>query len=75
LGRGKKLQLSWSASSDNVAVAGYRIYRDGTQVGTTGGTGFADVLSGKRTSATYWVVAFDGAGNPSLPSTALVVSP
>lgn len=73
-GKGKKLELSWSPSSDNVAVAGYSVYRDGTQVGTTTGTKFGDMLTGKRPSATYWVVAFDQAGNPSPASPALAVS-
>jgi len=32
--------LSWTASSDNVAVTGYRLYRDGTQVGAAAATNF-----------------------------------
>jgi hypothetical protein len=64
-GKGKKIGLSWSASIDNVGVAGYRIYRNGSPVGTTSGTTYSDTLGGKNPSATYSVVAFDAAGNVS----------
>jgi|LSQX01.1.fsa_nt_gb cobyrinic acid a,c-diamide synthase len=30
-----EISLSWKASTDNVGVTGYRIYRDGKQVGTS----------------------------------------
>jgi chitodextrinase len=74
LGKGKQVRLSWTASSDNVGVAGYRVYRNGSPVGTTTATGYADALGGKSPSATYYVVAFDGAGNVSVRSTSVAVS-
>lgn len=60
-----QVQLSWNASSDNVSVTGYRIYRDGQQIGTTSGTTYADsgLAAGKAYS--YAVAAFDGSGNVS----------
>ena len=73
LAKGKKAQLSWSASSDNIAVAGYRIFRNGAQVAQTTGTSYTDSLGGRRPSATYHVVAFDAAGNVSPPSAAVSV--
>ena len=54
------LTLTWSASTDNVAVAGYRIFRNGTQVGTTGTTSYADSGLVASTSYTYTVDAYDG---------------
>ncbi|HMJ39987.1 MAG TPA: choice-of-anchor Q domain-containing protein, partial [Verrucomicrobiae bacterium] len=30
--------LAWNASTDNVGVAGYTVYRNGTSIATTGGT-------------------------------------
>ena len=30
----REIDLAWSASTDNVGVAGYHIYRDGTQINT-----------------------------------------
>lgn len=67
MSKGKKVALAWSPSSDNVGVSGYRIYRNGSQLTTTSGTSFTDTLSGKP-SATYYVVAYDAAGNVSPPS-------
>src|SRR5207302_3682493 len=37
-----QINLSWTASSDNVGVSGYRVYRGGTQIGTPGTTSFTD---------------------------------
>lgn len=59
--------LSWSASTDNVAVSGYDVFRSTsgaplTAVGTTTATTFTDRLSGL---AQYQVRARDAAGNTS----------
>ena len=32
--------LGWAASSDNVGVTGYEVFRDGASIGTPGGTSF-----------------------------------
>ncbi len=37
-----QVNLSWTSSSDNVGVAGYAIYRNGTQVTTTSGLSYTD---------------------------------
>jgi chitodextrinase len=60
--------LSWSASTDNVGVAGYHVLRNGTQVGTTSATSYADTGLAASTKYTYTVTAFDAAGNVSAPS-------
>ncbi len=54
--------LSWTSAADNVGVAGYRVSRNGTLLGTTGVTTFVDdtPISG---STTYAVSAYDAAGN------------
>lgn len=67
-GKGKKVVLAWQASSDNVGVAGYRVYRLDALVGDVPGTSYTDSLPGKSPSATYVVVAYDAAGNRSAPS-------
>ncbi len=57
--------LEWGASTDPVAVAGYRIFRDGAPIATVSAhqTQYADTsVSGAR-RYTYVVEAFDGAGN------------
>jgi hypothetical protein len=63
-----QIDLSWTASADNVGVAGYRVYRDGIQVATTMQTGYADVALAAATAYTYTVEAFDAAQNASPPS-------
>ena len=73
LGKGKKAHLSWSGSSDNVGVAGYRIYRNGSAVGTTSGTTYVDAIGGRNPTASYYVVAFDASGNVSPPSNSITV--
>lgn len=60
-----QVDLSWTASTDNVGVAGYRIFRDGTQVGTSSATTYSDTGLTKLTTYAYTVLAYDAAGNPS----------
>jgi hypothetical protein len=71
----KKVTLSWAASTDNVAVVGYRIYRNGVQVGSAAGTGYVDTLPGRPAPTTYTVRAHDAAGNLGPPSNAFAVAP
>jgi chitodextrinase len=66
--KGKKFVLAWNASTDNIGVVGYRVYRDGNIVATTTSTAYSDTLGGKSPTATYSVVAFDAAGNISAAS-------
>ena len=72
-GKGKKIVLAWTASTDDAGVAGYRVIRDEKQVGETQTTTYTDTLGGKSPTATYVVVAYDAAGNVSAPSTPLSV--
>jgi len=63
-----QINLSWAASSDNVGVSGYRVYRGGTQIATTSVTSFTDTGLSASTTYTYAVAAFDAAGNLSAQS-------
>jgi len=65
---GSSASLSWSPSTDNVGVTGYRVYRNGTQVGTASGTTFTDSGLSASTNYTYTVAAYDAAGNVSAQS-------
>src|SRR5207302_8185160 len=56
------------ASSDNVGVSGYRVYRGGTQIGTPGTTSFTDTSVSASTTYSYTVAAYDAAGNVSAQS-------
>jgi len=63
-----QIDLSWDASTDNVGVTGYRIYRDDVEVGSGATTTFSDTGLSAFTSYTYRVSAFDAAGNESAQS-------
>jgi hypothetical protein len=67
------VHLFWTGSADNVAVASYAVYRDGSQIGSTSSTTFDDrtVLPGQHV---YTVFAQDGAGNRSSASNPYVVT-
>lgn len=71
-----RVDLSWDAASDNVAVTGYTVLRDGAEIGSVGGTTLvlSDASVSPRTTYSYTVVASDGAGNTSLESTAVVIT-
>src|SRR5437879_3706479 len=60
-----QIKLSWTASTDNVGVAGYTIYRGGAQVGTTALTSYSDTSLSPSTTYTNTVAAYDAAGNVS----------
>ena len=70
----KSVLLTWTASSDNVGVAGYVIYRDGKEVGETVTNAFTDTGLTASTEYSYTVKAFDAAGNVSEASEALVIT-
>ena len=63
-----QINLSWSASTDSVGVAGYYIYRNGTEITTTTGTTYTDTGLAASTAYTYTVAAYDTAGNTSVQS-------
>lgn len=65
--------FSWSASTDNVGVAGYRIYRNGNLIATTNSTSYTDSGLQSNTNYTYQVSAFDSTGNDSPLSSSLTV--
>ncbi len=60
-----QINLSWSASTDDVAVAGYKVFRDGTQIATTTATSYSNTGLQASTTFTYTVVAYDAVGNTS----------
>jgi glucosylceramidase len=66
--------LNWTASTDNVGVAGYDVYRNGTQVATTTATSYTDTGLSPSTSYSYTVKAYDAAGNVSAASSTATVT-
>ena len=69
-----QVDLSWTASTDNVGVAGYRVYRDGVEIATPTGTSYTDRSVAAGTAYTYTVRAYDAAGNLSEPSNEATVT-
>ncbi|WP_161944615.1 nucleoside hydrolase-like domain-containing protein, partial [Sedimentisphaera salicampi] len=57
--------LSWSASTDNIAVEGYKVYRDGVYIDSTSSTSYIDSSLNPETAYSYSVSAFDAADNDS----------
>jgi mono/diheme cytochrome c family protein/chitodextrinase len=69
-----KPQLNWTASTDNVGVTGYVIYRSttggtGSEIARTSSLSFRDATAVARRQYTYNVRAIDAAGNLSARST------
>ena len=67
-----QINLSWNASTDNVGVTGYRVFRDGgsTPIATVTTTSYSDLGLTASTTYQYTVIAIDAAGNASGPSVA-----
>jgi chitodextrinase len=65
---GGSASLTWAASTDNDGVAGYQVFRNGAQVGTSVSPAFLDSGLAASTSYVYTVKAFDAAGNVSVAS-------
>lgn len=65
--------LTWSASTDNVGVTSYEVKRNGSSLGSTTKTTFADYNIVANTPYSYDVYAKDAAGNVSLPGNARLV--
>jgi chitodextrinase len=66
-----QINLAWTASTDNVGVAGYKVYRGGSQVGTSTSTSYSDNGLTAQTSYSYRIQAHDAAGNNSAQSTSV----
>jgi glucose/arabinose dehydrogenase len=72
---GTAVTLRWAAATDDVAVTGYEVRRDGVRAGSLTGaaTTFTDAGLDPDTGYTYTVVARDAQGNTSDPSEPVVV--
>lgn len=69
-----QINLTWNASTDNVGVSGYEVYRNGVKIGTPSSTSYSDTGLQPATSYSYTVAACDAAGNCSAQSTAISAS-
>lgn len=63
-----RIDLAWSAATDNLAVTGYRVYEGATQVGAPVATSFSHSGLVADSTHCYTVKARDAAGNLSAAS-------
>lgn len=67
--------LTWTASTDAIGVTGYRIYRNGTLITTTGKVlTYTNTGLTKGTTYSYTISAIDAAGNASAQTAAVSVT-
>lgn len=72
---GAGADLAWTASTDNVGVQGYFVYRNSVLVGSPTATNYKDTGLAPSTAYTYTLAAFDASCNMSSSvSTALTTS-
>ncbi len=62
---GTNVILTWTRVTDNVRVAGYRVYRNGVLIRDTARRTFTDDGLAVSTEYSYHITAYDGAGNES----------
>jgi len=65
------ISITWAASTDNVAVTEYNIYRNGSFDGATSSTSYTASGLSSATSYNLYVVAKDAAGNISNASSSV----
>jgi hypothetical protein len=64
-----QINLAWTASTDNVGVTGYNVYKNGAKLGTTANTSYSATGLSAGTAYSFTVAAYDAAGNISSQST------
>lgn len=69
-----QVNLSWTASTDDIAVTGYTVLRDGTPIGSPTNASFNDTAVTLGASYTYQVTARDAAGNISPESNSAAIT-
>ncbi len=62
------VDLSWSGATDNVGVKGYYVYKDGSQIANVTSTSYTVTGLSANTSYSFYVKAYDAAGNVSAAS-------
>ncbi|HSW78681.1 MAG TPA: carboxypeptidase regulatory-like domain-containing protein [Candidatus Babeliales bacterium] len=79
-----QINLTWPFATDNVAVTGYNVYRNNTKIASIPSSASADLDSNTvyfgdsgalaKTNYTYWIQAYDAAGNQSTISNKVAVT-
>jgi hypothetical protein len=63
-----QINLTWTASTDNVGVVGYYLFRDGALIASPTSPSYADRSLTANRNYVYSVASVDAAGNQSTPS-------
>jgi hypothetical protein len=73
----RQVKLAWGAATDNVAVNGYRVFKNGTRIVSVNAATLSYTDSGltNGNAYSYTVKAVDGAGNVSASSNTAVATP
>jgi hypothetical protein len=69
-----RVDLTWSPSTDNKTVNGYKIYRNNVQIGTSVAPSYSDTTCTQSTAYSYQISAYDSVGNESAKCTAVNVT-
>ena len=67
--------LSWSTATDNTGVIDYDVYQNDVFIASTTSTVYDVIGLSGSTTYDFYVVAYDAAGNASLPSNIVNVTP
>jgi RTX calcium-binding nonapeptide repeat (4 copies) len=71
-----RVEVTWSAATDDLSTIRYRVYRDGAHVGSTSALTWTNLAVAPATTYTYAVRALDSAGNlGDASATATVTTP
>ena len=63
-----RIDLTWTAASDDWGISGYRITRDGAPLTTVAATAYRDGTASPAGTHCYTITALDTGGNASAPS-------
>ena len=66
--------ISWNASTDDIAISGYRIYQNGVHIGTTVNSSFTINSLEENTSYSFIVEAYDSSNNSSMSNSLNVIT-
>ncbi len=66
--------LKWNAASASGTIAGYKVLRNGTMIGTTSNLTYNDTTAVAGGNYSYSVEVYDTAGDVSVPGTAVTVT-
>ena len=69
-----QVNLSWTESTGSVAAAGYKVFQNGTQVGSTSTTSYQATGLSAGTTYTYSVSAYAASGSASAQSSSISIT-